>query len=157
MPLIFFAFPFVEFYLLIKLGQSIGAFNTLAFVVLSSVVGVALVRMQGARVLAQAQVQFAQGQLPEKAMRSGMFLFLAGVLFIIPGLLTNILAVALLIPWVQSRFVSRCLSWSTRFYQPGYQPYQGRSSGPRTFDAEYFETKYEVKEDEQKNIDHKNL
>ena len=53
--LIFLLVPLIEIYILIQVGQVIGALWTVFFVVLTAVIGVALLKHQGLSTLGRAQ------------------------------------------------------------------------------------------------------
>ncbi len=97
-PWLFIGIPLIELYLIIKVGGIIGAFWTVVLVVLTAVIGVSLLRMQGFRTLQRAQLNMAQGQLPAMEMLEGMFLAIAGVLLLTPGFLTDSIGFLFLMP-----------------------------------------------------------
>lgn len=96
--LLFISIPMVEIYLLIQVGEQIGALPTVALVVFTAVLGVWLLRWQGLATLAQVQQAMAQGQLPAIPLIEGLFLLVAGALLLTPGFFTDSIGFALLIP-----------------------------------------------------------
>jgi UPF0716 protein FxsA len=120
-PLLFLALIGGEIAVFIVVGQRIGVLMTLLLLFASFAGGLALIRSTG---LAFAEVM---GRRPPSAAEasklatSASFRMLAGVLFIIPGFLTDLLAMLLLLPPVQSLFRTRVLGgfadvkteWST--------------------------------------------
>ncbi|SEI60271.1 UPF0716 protein FxsA [Allopseudospirillum japonicum] len=96
--LIFIAVPFIEMFLLIKVGQQIGAINTLLLVVATAVIGVALLKRQGSLLLNRAAWRLDQGQLPATEMAEGLALAFAGALLLTPGFATDALGFLLLLP-----------------------------------------------------------
>ena len=95
---LFITIPIIEIYLLIQVGEQIGALPTVALVVLTAVLGVWLLRWQGLATLAQVQQSMAQGQLPAIPLIEGMFLLVAGALLLTPGFFTDAVGFILLIP-----------------------------------------------------------
>jgi len=93
-----FLVPIVELYVLLKVGGYVGALNTLGLLALAVVVGLLLLRVQGLATLKQFQETVARGQLPAAQLLDRAMLMLAGVLFIIPGFLTDLIALCLLLP-----------------------------------------------------------
>ncbi len=87
------------------LGHLIGFVNTVLLVLGTAMLGLVLIRKQGLHTLRVAQQKTAQGQLPLADISSGLFIGLAGLLFIHPGLITDLLALLCLIPWVRSGLV----------------------------------------------------
>ncbi|HHJ34955.1 MAG TPA: FxsA family protein [Gammaproteobacteria bacterium] len=98
MPLLFIIIPLVELYFIIVVGEAIGAFWTVILVILTAVIGVNLLRVQGMSTLAKAQRNMAQGQIPAMEMMEGIALAVAGVLLITPGFITDTLGFLCLIP-----------------------------------------------------------
>jgi UPF0716 protein FxsA len=102
---LFFAFtliPVIELYLLIKIGSSIGAIPTLALVILTGFAGAYLARMQGIITMQRLRSQLQQGTMPAEELIDAVIIFVAGVVLLTPGLLTDIAGLLLLLP--ASRF-----------------------------------------------------
>ena len=76
----------------------VGFWNTLMLVVGSGALGLFLLRRQGLAALNTSRHNLATGQLPLEALTDSLFLALAGILFVHPGFVTDILAIACLIP-----------------------------------------------------------
>jgi len=67
-PILFIIIPLVELYVIIAVGEEIGAFWTVILVLLTAVIGVNLLRVQGMSTLARAQKSMAQGAVPAMEM-----------------------------------------------------------------------------------------
>jgi UPF0716 protein FxsA len=113
-PLIAFIFlvvPIAEIYLLIQVGQVIGAGWTVLLVVMTAVVGVWLLRIQGLSTLMRAQRKMQSGELPAREMLEGLGLVIAGALLLTPGFFTDTLGFFLLFPpsriWLIGLIASR--------------------------------------------------
>ena len=99
MPLLLFIIvPLVELYFIIVIGGAIGAFWTVLLVVITAVIGVNLLRIQGLSTLTRAQRNMEQGQIPAMEMMEGIALAVAGVLLITPGFITDSIGFLCLIP-----------------------------------------------------------
>jgi UPF0716 protein FxsA len=96
--LIFVAAPLLELALLIKVGGVIGFWPTIAIIILTAGLGVAVIQSHGVRVMQQAMATLAQGGMPVRAVADNTFILLAGLLLILPGLATDLLGLLLLIP-----------------------------------------------------------
>ena len=83
------------------LGHFIGFWNTLLVVLGTGFLGVALIRHQGLKALAEGQQKWQAGQLPVSELTTGIFLLVAGLLFFHPGIVTDTLALLCLIPGVR--------------------------------------------------------
>ena len=96
--ILFIVVPIIELALLIEIGQNIGVWPTLTLVILTGIAGAWLARLQGFMVLRTLQTELSQGILPAESILDG-FLVLAGALLLLtPGILTDALGFALLIP-----------------------------------------------------------
>ena len=100
--------PLAEIAVLIAVGTQIGLWPTLLVLVLTGLSGMLLVRASGLAVLWQARADAAAGKSPEGALLAGAVSVVAGILLIVPGFLTDILALLLLVPAFQA-WVARCL------------------------------------------------
>ncbi len=123
--LFFVVTPIVEMYLLLTVGDHIGALPTIGLVLLTAVIGVSLLRQQGLATLTRAQQRIAEGTIPAAEMADGLLLAVAGPLLLTPGFLTDAMGFVLLVPGVRrtlGRFVSdRLLMVNTMGPVSGYQ------------------------------------
>lgn len=138
--LLFILVPLLEIWLLVKVGGRIGATPTVALVVLTAVIGVTLLRLQGLRTLSRANERLRAGELPAQEMGEGLLLAVAGLLLLTPGFATDAVGFACLIPPVRRRLLAPWLSGlQTRSTSHG--PARGGSSGPdnsgRTLEGDY--------------------
>jgi UPF0716 protein FxsA len=124
-PLIVFFFlavPIVEIYLLIQVGQVIGAGWTILLVVLTAVIGVWLLRIQGLSTLTRAQRRLQENELPAREILEGMALVVAGAFLLTPGFFTDTLGFLLLFPptriWLASLAASRMIVSTALHGQP---------------------------------------
>mgnify|MGYP003303093276 FL=1 len=90
--------PLLEIYLFIEIGGQIGAFNTILIILLTAVVGIYFVRLQGLNTLRSGVTQLYRNQIPIYEMMSGAALAVAALLLIIPGFATDIIGFLLIIP-----------------------------------------------------------
>ena len=90
--------PLIEIYLFIQIGGQIGAFNTILIILLTAVVGIYFVRLQGLNTLRSGVTQLYNNQLPIYEIMSGAALALAALLLIIPGFATDIIGFLLILP-----------------------------------------------------------
>jgi UPF0716 protein FxsA len=116
--------PLVELFILIKIGSQIGALNTIALVIATAVLGALLARMEGLRTLQQIQSSLSRGDIPAEELIDGVLIFAGGILLITPGLLTDLFALVLLVPytrmhfkrWLRRRFDRMVASGSLRLH-----------------------------------------
>jgi UPF0716 protein FxsA len=104
MPFLFLAFvliPFAELYLLIQIGEVIGAWYTLLMVLVVGFVGAALAKREGLRVLRAWRDAMQQGRLPEEGVLGGLLVFAGGLFLVTPGVLTDVIGLVLLLPYTR--------------------------------------------------------
>ena len=110
--LLFIVVVLAELYILIEIGSYIGGFNTLLLIIMTAVLGIWLARLQGLRTLQQIKLSLSQGQIPAEEMLDGLLILIGGILLVVPGVLTDLFALALLFPaprtcfkrWLRRRF-----------------------------------------------------
>jgi UPF0716 protein FxsA len=90
--------PLVELWLLLRVGDRIGAGNTFLLVIITGIVGASLARQQGLRAWQDAQKQSAEGKIPGAALADGVMILIAGVLLMTPGIITDGFGFLLLLP-----------------------------------------------------------
>jgi UPF0716 protein FxsA len=95
---IFVFIPLTELYVIIEVGDQIGAFATIWLVVLTAVIGGWLVKRQGMGILFRIRQQMERGEAPAIEMLEGALLALMGILLLLPGFITDTLGFLLLIP-----------------------------------------------------------
>jgi UPF0716 protein FxsA len=66
--------------------------------------GVVLARFEGLRTLQQIRQSLSQGIVPAEEMVDGVLIFVGGILLITPGVLTDLFALVLLIPYSRTIF-----------------------------------------------------
>ncbi len=112
----------VEVTVIIEVGQRIGALNTVGLLILVSAVGAVIVKAQGLTALRRAITDVEDRQVPAAALADAALLTAAGALVLIPGFVTDVFGLALLVPPIRSG-VRRVLRrrWSKRFVVQGYE------------------------------------
>lgn len=90
--------PVAELAVLIKTGQAIGVWATIALVLGMGFVGLVVLSQQSFTVLRQTLESMSEGRPPVGPVLDGLFLMLAGGLLVMPGLISDAAALVLLIP-----------------------------------------------------------
>ena len=98
---LFIGLPIVELALLFKVHEQVGMGPTILLVLLTGITGAALVRRQGIAILFRIQHEMAKGNLPAPQMIDGIMVLVAGALLVTPGLITDTVGFALLIPVIR--------------------------------------------------------
>lgn len=137
--LIILAVPILEIALFIQTGELIGLWPTLALVVLSAALGLAVMRRQGVEALRRLQARVLAGEDPSGPIAHGALIMIAGVLLMIPGFFTSALGLILLVPAARSALIRRAASGlrsrSVVFLRRG--PAARPARGARTIEADY--------------------
>ena len=107
--LLFIAVPIVELWVLIKVGGLIGALPTIATVLLTAVLGVALLRQQGISTLLRARQRLEMEEVPAQELIEGLFIAFGGALLLTPGFITDAVGFACLFPLSRQLLVRRLL------------------------------------------------
>ena len=108
------ALPIIEILLFIKIGQNIGAINTVLLIIFTAVVGVYFARIQGIRTLKSGFINLYQNKLPVYELFSGASIAIAAIFLIIPGFFTDTVGFLLLIPTTRKLLLSSVLKKETR-------------------------------------------
>ena len=108
--LAFFLIPIVEMYLLIEVGAYIGAWPTIALVMITAVIGVSLIRIQGLGTLTRGLNRLEGGELPAREVVEGLLLAVAGALLLTPGFVTDAVGFILLTPPLRVGIADRVLA-----------------------------------------------
>ncbi len=101
MPLLFLAFlvvPLVELYVLIQVGQAIGALPTIVILLADSLIGAMLMRSQSRAAWQRFLTASRSGKVPAREVVDGALVIFGGALLLTPGFVTDILGVLLLLP-----------------------------------------------------------
>lgn len=96
--LLFIVGPIAELYVIIQVADVIGGWQTVALLLVESILGAWLMKREGRGAIRKIQARLEARQLPSKEVVDGALIVFAGALMITPGFLTDILGVLLLIP-----------------------------------------------------------
>ncbi|WP_043321027.1 FxsA family protein [Microbulbifer sp. HZ11] len=130
--LLFIILPILEMWVLISVGEEIGALPTIGLVLLTAVVGLALLKRQGISTIMRAQQKMQVGELPAKEMAEGIFLAVGGVLLLTPGFITDAFGFICLIPGIRQLVLGRLLNHVVVVRGAGYQQQSGQGPDSRT-------------------------
>lgn len=109
MLLLFIGVPIIELALLIELGRNIGFWWTITIVILTAIIGTAVLQRQGLQTFARINQELNSGKPPIMPVVDGMFLLLAGAFLLTPGILTDSFGFLLLVPPVRTAIAKWCL------------------------------------------------
>ena len=100
--LLFVSLPLIELALLLRVSQAIELGPTIALVLVTGVLGAALARREGFRTWMRVQADLAAGRMPTSEIVDALLILVAGVVLVTPGLITDAIGFALLIPPVRN-------------------------------------------------------
>ena len=92
------SFPLIELYLLMQSSAYFGANQTLLFIVIGALCGIAALRLQGLSNIKRIRLTLARGGLPTGALLESVFILVGGIALIVPGFITDIAGIMLFIP-----------------------------------------------------------
>ena len=116
MPLVlllalFIAVPLAELYVILKVGDAIGAPLTVLILFADSILGSLLLRSQGRSVWRRFNESTAAGRVPHREILDGALILVGGALLLTPGFLTDVVGLAFLLPpsraWVRATVTRR--------------------------------------------------
>lgn len=102
LALVFLVVPFLELFVLIQVGQAVGAVPTIVGLILVSIAGAWLVKREGMAVVRRARNHIQNGEVPAAELVDGVLILFAGALLVTPGFLTDVLGLLLLVPPVRA-------------------------------------------------------
>ena len=123
--------PLVEIYVLVQVGQVIGALPTIALLVVMSVVGGLLLKREGARTWRAFQGALQAGRVPAAEIADGALVLLGGALMLTPGFATDVVGLLCVLPGSRAVF-RRALTRvvARRLGAAAFQPGAGQPRSP---------------------------
>jgi UPF0716 protein FxsA len=96
--LLFIAIPLAELAVIIQVGQAIGVWWTIGLLLADSILGSALMRMQGRAAWRRFNEALQAGRVPAREVLDGALVIFGGALLLTPGFITDVLGLVLLVP-----------------------------------------------------------
>ncbi|CAM2969148.1 FxsA family protein [Paenibacillus sediminis] len=103
--------PLLEFYGFVTVGEHIGAGKTILLTFVTSIIGMAMMKFEGRKVLQDAKLQMNSGQIPGRTLLDGLCIFAGGILLMIPGFFTDIVGFTLIFPLTRPLYRYFLLRW----------------------------------------------
>lgn len=101
LPIFVFLMPLAEIAGFIVVGKMVGVWATLGLVILSALLGAALLRIQGIGILQRISTESRNGGDPGREMVHGAMIVIAAFFLMLPGFLSDIIGLLLFIPAVR--------------------------------------------------------
>jgi UPF0716 protein FxsA len=144
--LLFTLLPLAELWVLVKLSGVFGFWTTLAMVLAAGVAGAALARWQGLQALMRLQEDLRHGVMPTRSLADGALILVAAVLLITPGVISDCLGIALLLPPVRYLVLKALRHWAATHVKVQTEFWQQAGddtvrNGPTVIDAKVIDTR----------------
>tara|TARA_Y100001970_G_scaffold293095_1_gene437737 strand:- start:1114 stop:1533 length:420 start_codon:yes stop_codon:yes gene_type:complete len=108
--LILIAVPTIEIFLLIKIGQNIGALSTISLIFFTAIIGIYFAKIEGLNTLRSGVSNLYKNKIPLFEIISGASIAFAALLLIIPGFFTDSIGFLLLFPITRKIIINLFLS-----------------------------------------------
>ena len=112
----------VELTVLVAVGHAIGVLPTIGLLILASLIGAALLRHEGARTLRAFVEAVRTRRPPHRELLDGMLIAVAGVLIVLPGFVSDVLGLLLLLPPTRALVRRRMLRSASLRTQARFAP-----------------------------------
>lgn len=109
----------VELTVLIVVGNAIGVLATIGLLIVASLIGAALLRREGTRTLVAFNEAVRTRRPPHRELIDGMLIAAAAVFIVIPGFVSDVLGLLLLLPPTRA-LVRRRMLRSAERNAPGH-------------------------------------
>ncbi|WP_150540214.1 FxsA family protein [Actinobacillus vicugnae] len=143
-----FLYIYCEISLLVSIGSHIGILPLMLLLIGISVLGLWFVKLRGLYAIYSVRSELSQGKIPTQAVISSLLFILAGIFLIIPGFLSDIIAILLMLP-VTRHIVERYL---LKFFKTKVRVNQFASGQFSQQNSNTFEAEFERKQDQDKWI-----
>ena len=101
---LFVVVPLAEIYVLVQVGQVIGAGWTILLLVLDSILGTWLIRHEGGRAWRALREALENGRMPATELADGALILVGGTLMLAPGFITDAFGILLILPLTRPLF-----------------------------------------------------
>lgn len=98
LALLFVVVPIAEIYLLIQIGQTIGAWWTVLLLVVGGVLGSYLLKREGSRAWQALQESLRARRMPARELADGALILFGGTLLLTPGFLSDFVGLFCILP-----------------------------------------------------------
>jgi UPF0716 protein FxsA len=138
------ALPILEIAGFVVIGGRIGLGFTLLWLLAAGIAGMTLIRHGGLNALIKLQGALQEGREPGHSLIDGAVMVTAGLLLIVPGFVSDLLALILILPVTRDFLLRRAAHhFETRVYRPG-NPMGGSGSMGSTGRSTVIEGEFEV-------------
>jgi UPF0716 protein FxsA len=107
---LFVALPIIEIYVIIQVGQAIGAIPTIVLLILESFLGAWLVKHEGRRAWRALTETMSSGRLPGRELADATLILVGGTLLLTPGFVSDVFGFFFVLPFTRP-IARRLLLW----------------------------------------------
>jgi len=93
--------PILEIVVIVAVGQAIGGWQTFLIIVATSLLGAWLIRREGARTWRALEQAVRSGRMPAREIADGVVVLVGGSLLVLPGFITDLLGLLLVLPFTR--------------------------------------------------------
>ena len=115
--LLFTVVPLVEVVILVEIAQATEWWVPIVLVIGTGILGAALARWQGWQALERIRDDARAGRMPAGAIIDGVLILVAGILLVTPGILTDMVGFALLVPPLRALVKRGVVAWIRRNFE----------------------------------------
>ena len=118
--LLFILMPILDLYILIKASQSMGFLATILLIIATGIAGYYLAKSEGKVILKKINEEMGQGRIPSDEILSGFSILVGGFLLLLPGIVTDIIGITMVLPVTRSFYKVYIKRWIQRLINKGY-------------------------------------
>ncbi|WP_160043258.1 FxsA family protein [Paenibacillus sp. USDA918EY] len=100
-------------------ASRVGSGNTFLLTVVTSVIGMVMMRFEGRKVLEDSRARMNAGQVPGRSLVDGLCVFIGGILLVVPGFITDIVGFTMVFPLTRPLYRFLILKWIERKMKDG--------------------------------------
>jgi len=97
----FIAVPLIEIYVIIQVGQVIGAWWTILLLIVDSIFGSWLIKREGGRAWLALRAALQAGRLPHRELADGVLILVGGTLMLTPGFVSDFFGMLCILPFTR--------------------------------------------------------
>lgn len=101
----------LEIAFFIFIGNKIGILSTLLLIVLMSMLGAIISKRLGFESLRNIQMSLQKGNPPGHAMIDAFLIFVGGLLLLLPGFISDVIALTMIIPFTRKMYKPFIYNW----------------------------------------------
>jgi UPF0716 protein FxsA len=101
LAVLFVVVPLLEIYILIQVGQVIGAWWTILLLIADSILGSYLVKHEGGRAWQALRDAIESNRMPAKELADGALILIGGTLLLTPGFLSDVFGFFCILPFTR--------------------------------------------------------